>query len=66
MEVIRLVEYSCDYCDKSESEVDFMVVGISDSVICDQCVSVCADIIAKRRNPPGDSAGLKEEAHGDE
>jgi Zn finger protein HypA/HybF involved in hydrogenase expression len=39
----------CFFCNKSQFEIEKMVVGQL-AIICDECVRVCADIIAE--DPP--------------
>jgi ATP-dependent Clp protease ATP-binding subunit ClpX len=38
----------CSFCGRSELEVRFLIAG-ADVFICDDCVDLCADIIAERK-----------------
>lgn len=48
-EIIAAVEYRCDYCGRSENGVEYMVVGLGQSAICDECVNVCREEIDERK-----------------
>jgi ATP-dependent Clp protease ATP-binding subunit ClpX len=39
----------CSFCGKSQHEVSHLIAGPT-VFICDECVDLCADIIAIRRN----------------
>lgn len=38
----------CDFCDKNESEVDALVVGLRDVAICDECARLCVEVVEER------------------
>ena len=38
----------CSFCGKSRKEVAFLIVG-PQVQICDECVGLCVDLIAKRQ-----------------
>jgi len=40
--------YYCSFCGKSQKEVEQLIAGPS-VFICDECIDLCADIVAKKR-----------------
>lgn len=44
MSVIR----HCDFCDKTEKQVETLIKGLSDVFICDECLPVCVEIMVHR------------------
>ncbi len=43
--------FYCSFCGKGDQEVDFLIVANKKEIlgICNQCVSLCSDIIEKKR-----------------
>ena len=37
----------CSFCNKSQAQVKKLIAGPNDTYICDECVSLCQDIIAE-------------------
>jgi len=59
----------CSFCGKREDEVESMVAGRWGVAICNECVDLCAEIIAEQRaraEPGGcrDSASSPQPSHG--
>lgn len=46
-------ELRCSFCAKSEREVRKLVAGAAGGHICDECVSIAAQIIREPRTPFG-------------
>jgi ClpX C4-type zinc finger len=44
----------CSFCGKSKDRVEKLIAGPG-VFICDQCVAICSDIVAK--GPPGERRG---------
>jgi ATP-dependent protease Clp ATPase subunit len=40
----------CDFCEKNQHQVKLIVAGLYDSAICDECIDLCNEIVAERRN----------------
>jgi ATP-dependent protease Clp ATPase subunit len=38
--------YICDFCGKSQDDVEKMIAGPRPSVICNECVALCVEILA--------------------
>jgi ATP-dependent Clp protease ATP-binding subunit ClpX len=50
--------YRCSCCGKNQHQVRRLIAGPNSVYICDECVSLCNDIIADEEvesNPPGDA-----------
>jgi ATP-dependent Clp protease ATP-binding subunit ClpX len=51
--------YRCSFCGKNQDQVRRLIAGPNGVYICDECVSLCNDIIAEEQevesNPPGDA-----------
>jgi len=41
--------YRCSFCNKSQDEVDRLIAGPDGVSICDECVGICAEVIAEER-----------------
>jgi ATP-dependent Clp protease ATP-binding subunit ClpX len=39
----------CSFCGKSQEQVFTLIGGPDDIIICDECVTLCAQIIQERR-----------------
>lgn len=39
----------CDFCGNSQHVARLLVRGIADASICDECIDLCAEIVAERR-----------------
>jgi ATP-dependent protease Clp ATPase subunit len=37
--------YYCDFCGKSQDELEVLVVGLKEEAICNECIPICAEII---------------------
>lgn len=48
MKANRLVFY-CDFCKKSEDDVDQIIAGVDNTAICNECVQVCVDILKEKQ-----------------
>jgi ATP-dependent Clp protease ATP-binding subunit ClpX len=49
---------ACNFCGKSQDEVIVMIAGPNDIAICNECVELCAEIVAtypKEKPPPASS-----------
>jgi ClpX C4-type zinc finger len=45
----------CSFCGKPQSAVGSLITGPTPAVaICDECVGLCAEIIAEREHDPGE------------
>ncbi len=42
-------QYRCSFCSKSQGEVDRLITGPNGVAICDECVALCAEIIAEEQ-----------------
>jgi hypothetical protein len=42
----------CAFCGKSKDEVNKFIAGMGDINICNECVSVCSDILSGKRKDP--------------
>jgi ATP-dependent Clp protease ATP-binding subunit ClpX len=47
---------SCSFCGKTQHEVKQLIAGPT-VFICDECVDLCADIIAEKRSKSRATAG---------
>jgi len=55
MEMVRI----CDFCGKDQHQVAYLVAGPK-ADICDECIDICAEIIAVRRAAKADAeSGVK-------
>lgn len=45
------VQYNCSFCGKSQEQVKRMISGPGNVLICDQCVGLCHEIIAREAAP---------------
>ena len=46
----------CSFCGRRATEVGKVIAGPTPAVaICNECVALCADILAKERGTPGPS-----------
>lgn len=43
--------YYCAFCGKSDREVRLMVAGAMDACICNECISVCVEVVAFNDDP---------------
>ncbi|HIC7208577.1 ClpX C4-type zinc finger protein [Burkholderia vietnamiensis] len=48
---ITLSKWVCNFCNQTEDDVAHIVTGPSNVAICDECVAICAEVIAKAHNP---------------
>lgn len=49
-------KYFCDFCDRSQDEVEVMVVGKASSSICGECTKIAMEIVVNyERKSPHDS-----------
>lgn len=37
--------YACDFCGKTENEVEHLIAGPARVAICEECVACCLDIV---------------------
>lgn len=44
--------WSCDFCRKSEHEVALLIAGPDYIAICNECVALCATIVAEKSTTP--------------
>lgn len=44
-------EFSCSFCGKASKELNVLIAG-KEAFICDECVEVCNEILAKHRAEP--------------
>jgi imidazolonepropionase len=44
----------CSFCSKTEEQVDVLVAGPGRTAICDECVSLAAELVRERSTPVGD------------
>ncbi|MGB9724305.1 MAG: ATP-dependent Clp protease ATP-binding subunit ClpX [Chloroflexia bacterium] len=51
--------YRCSFCDKSQEEVERLIAGPRGVFICDECVSLCSEIIAEERAQKKPPAGFR-------
>ena len=51
-----MADLRCSFCNKGEADVHKIIAGRQDVAICNECVEVCNDILADRRErqPPPD------------
>lgn len=42
--------YFCDFCDKSQDDVEQIIAGPKDIHICNECVELCVEIIQEKRD----------------
>ena len=52
----------CSLCSKSVKEVEIMIAGPRGINICDECVTVCAEIIENHRNEKAAELAAREQA----
>ena len=51
--------YRCSFCDKTQSQVKRLIAGPDRVFICDECVTVCGQIVAEKSPAqPRDATGL--------
>jgi len=43
------MQYRCSFCGKSQDEVQRLIAGPGAVYICDECVSLCQEIITEER-----------------
>lgn len=41
----------CNFCAASQHEVAILIASNNETFICDDCVSLCVEIIAEKRQP---------------
>ena len=51
------VEYRCSFCGKSQEQVHRLIAGTGGVYICDECIDLCQEIIAKEHAGPSDPQG---------
>lgn len=45
----------CSFCGKQRDQVGAMICGLTPAVaICNECVELCAEMVAEKRQPPVD------------
>lgn len=45
--------YSCSFCGRTHDQVAHLITGPGRLYICDECVGICNEILAERRNRAG-------------
>lgn len=54
MAVVQIQKVACNFCGKTEDEVAVLITGQSQrDAICNECVEVCVDEIAKHAKDKG-------------
>ena len=48
-------EYRCSFCDKRQAEVERLIAGQKKAFICDQCITLCDQIINEQTEPKSTS-----------
>ena len=48
---MRKARWACDFCEKTQDEVDKLFIGPRELAICNECVSLCVGIIASDAKP---------------
>ncbi len=51
--LVRL-DYKCSFCNKQQEEVKRLIAGPNKVYICDECVSLCNEIIGDEYDQPGE------------
>ena len=54
-------EIKCSFCNKTQDQVKKLIAGPAGVYICDECVEICADIIAEEFD---DATKVARQRHG--
>jgi len=63
---MRKARWACDFCEKTQDEVDKLFIVPRELAICNECVSLCADIIAGDAKPPPEADRTAAQGAGDQ
>lgn len=53
----KRVVRSCDFCLKNDKEVRLLIAAPNNTHICDECISLCNEIVAEKDSAPADLTG---------
>lgn len=54
---MRKARWACNFCEKTQDEVLQLIAGPREVHICNECVSLCVDIISGKAKQP-DGVGI--------
>jgi len=52
-------QYHCSFCNKGQEEVDRLISGPDGVFICDECISLCSEIVAEERTEKEQHGGFR-------
>lgn len=52
-------KYFCDFCERSQDDVEVMIVGPACSSICGNCTKIAMDIVINHENRTKETEGDK-------
>lgn len=55
MRVEKVTKLACDFCGKDQDEVEKLIAGPRHVAICNECVTLCVEIIDEEKTEPADA-----------